>query len=398
MNLANRTSNATTRDPARRLLIVGASARAAAASARRAGFIPLAIDRFGDVDLLEMCERTCRYEDLSDLPRLAGDFPACDWIYTGPLENHPRLLRTLADSHRLLGNPADVAKRVRDPWRLAAEVRATGLNAPDVLPRGTLPTSGHWLSKPLRSGGGCGIFEWEVEETGADLIAGRHHFQRRIHGTPCSAVYIAANGDAILAGATEQLVGPKWGAPAEYQYAGSIGPLPLNDESTEQLVGLGVMLAERFHLCGLIGLDFILVGNEVWPIEVNPRYTASVEVIERFASASLLNSHVVACRENKLVFDSHSPTTISGKIIVYALCDFVASQEKLSDAHAFFTGWGSQMADLPPPDTPFKRGDPICTLISDCPSVEAMKAELECAREMSHLILGFKREVGRKQR
>ena len=32
---------------------------------------------------------------------------------------------------------------------------------------------------------------------------------------------------------------------------------------------------------GLFGVDFILDGDDVWTLEVNPRYTASVEIVER---------------------------------------------------------------------------------------------------------------------
>ena len=41
------------------------------------------------------------------------------------------------------------------------------------------------------------------------------------------------------------------------------------------------MLADRFELSGLFGVDFILDGDQVWTLEVNPRYTASVEIVER---------------------------------------------------------------------------------------------------------------------
>ena len=80
MNLANPSSNATTRERPRRILIVGASARAAAAAANRAGLLPLAIDRFNDVDLSEICEQCAAYRLASDIPRLADEFPSGDWI------------------------------------------------------------------------------------------------------------------------------------------------------------------------------------------------------------------------------------------------------------------------------------------------------------------------------
>ena len=43
---------------------------------------------------------------------------------------------------------------------------------------------------------------------------------------------------------------------------------------------LGTVLAQAFRLVGLFGVDGVLDAERFWPVEVNPRYTASVEVLE----------------------------------------------------------------------------------------------------------------------
>ena len=54
-------------------------------------------------------------------------------------------------------------------------------------------------------------------------------------------------------------------------------------------------MAEQFELLGLFGIDFMLDGEDVWTLEVNPRYTASVEVVERFTGLSAISLHAEAC-------------------------------------------------------------------------------------------------------
>src|SRR5687767_3221982 len=103
------------------LLFFGASARAAAFSALRAGLRPWCADLFADADLRRRCPAT----------RLAGRYPAAfaqllrdappgPWMYTGGLENHPRLVGRMARLRPLWGNGEESLRRARDPAALVA--------------------------------------------------------------------------------------------------------------------------------------------------------------------------------------------------------------------------------------------------------------------------------------
>src|SRR3954454_20820898 len=73
------------------LLLIGASVRSLAQSARRAGLDPTAIDLFADRDLLATCpaRRVDSHAYPHDLDRLASGLAAGPWMYAGALENHP---------------------------------------------------------------------------------------------------------------------------------------------------------------------------------------------------------------------------------------------------------------------------------------------------------------------
>src|SRR5205085_2528059 len=76
-----------------------------------------------------------------------------------------------------------------------------------------------------------------------------------------------------------------------FQYAGSIGPLDCRREALESL---GQTLVDAFALRGIFGVDFLFDGDRIRPVEVNPRYPASLEILERITRQPLLVHHFAA--------------------------------------------------------------------------------------------------------
>ena len=365
------------------LAIVGASARAAAASAVRAGFQPVAADLFADADLraIATSTRISPYpEGLIDWLR-ALQPPA--WMYTGALENHPDLIDQMAWVAPLWGNPGDVLARVRSPWELAAALRDAGMLFPETRssPDG-LPRDGSWLAKTYRGASGSGVRAWS-EERGArseenDAVV-PVCFQRRIPGMPCAAAFVAADGFATLLGVTRQLVGEPWLGAHGFQYAGSIGPLLLDKPMLAAIALGGNALAERFDLVGLFGVDFILDDARVWTLEVNPRYTASIEIVERATRALALAAHAAACSglqpairhpESAIA----SPPLVHGKAILFARCDIVMGGDVATTALSEASGqpWPT-LADVSPAGTPIEAGRPVLTVFADGATVDEVE-------------------------
>ena len=54
-------------------------------------------------------------------------------------------------------------------------------------------------------------------------------------------------------------------------------------------------VTEAFGLVGLNGIDFVLREGEPYVLEINPRYSASMELIERGGRLSVFEAHVAAC-------------------------------------------------------------------------------------------------------
>jgi uncharacterized protein len=348
------------------LAIVGASARAAAASAVRVGFQVAAADLFADADLSSIAAATkIEHYPAGFASWLQQLQPQPDaWMYTGALENHPDLVDAMAEGVPLWGNSGPVLQQVRSPSRLAEVLQKANLRFPEMRASSAgLPRDGSWLMKTGRgaSGSGVRIFADNVVDQ-SDVV-----FQQRIAGPSYSAVYVAASGNATLLGVVRQLVGVPWLGAREFQYCGAIGPTNFSASIEDELGRIGTVFSRQFQLVGLFGVDLVIDGDRVWTIEVNPRYTASVEVIERGIGACSIARHGAACTgvAHNASRDENAFTP-QGKAIVFAKHDIKISSRLAKNllAEANQTSWPT-LADIPIPATVIKCGQPVLTVFAE---------------------------------
>lgn len=415
----------------RPLLVVGASARAAAESARRAGFLPYAIDLFADADLAEVAEVQLSRDFPYDIPSLARRVPACDWLYVGGLENYPTIVDALAAERRLLGNSGDSLRRVRDPRLLRDELCRHGIAMPEsIFDRAELArrlaaserpeqvgggqswpeSSAGWLLKRYRSSAGLGVAPCpsdRIDSTFEHVFDGSRYLQRHIVGRSIGAVYLATRSCTELLGASYQLTCPSRAQNLPFRYAGSVGGLNFSAPGETQLVdnlrGLGSLVTSVFPLSGIFSLDFILdAGSRLQLLEVNPRYTAGCELIERGLGKSLVGLHSAACRDE---IAGEIPLIAAvggvpmprwqGKKVVYADQDIAQVTDDMSaallarrDADRQREGWSS-IADIPRPGTSIRRDDPIATVFASGVDELAVHEELDRReRELRSLLNG----------
>ena len=354
-----------TEDLQRGVLIVGVSTRALAVSAARAGYQVTAIDAFGDLDLRAAAETVALRPEYGMQYSPMAAAQAAETVsenlvaYTSNLENHPGAVALLARNRCLLGNPASVLRRVRNPIELMRALRRRGFASPRSrltrVPAERGPRS--WLLKPRRSGGGHGTGRWRAGQS----VPKTHYLQERIFGTPGSIVFAADGRRAALLGVTRQLVAdPQFGAHG-FRYCGSmLAPatdlFPGQRELAEIAGRIAEEVTEEFGLIGLNGIDFVARNGVPYPIEVNPRYSASMELIERGQGLSIFEVHAEACR-GKLPAAPGSPASVQGKAIVFARRNVV-----LGDTRPWLgQGW---FADVPHPGERIGRGRPICTVFA----------------------------------
>lgn len=375
-----------------RILITGVTTRAIAESAQAAGYDFVTLDYFGDFDQKARCENYALARDFG-LPwgpaqlyeisrRLKYDAVA----YTAGLENHPAIVGRLAAGATaaaaprddappaLLGNRPEALARVRHWPTLFAFLQAQGAPAPRTLSgeRPAPPAAHRWLRKPVRSGGGQAVVIWEAGDApGRDYV-----LQEYVAGRPCSAAFVANGREAVVLGLTEQLIGQAAFGATDFIYCGNLFPLSGLDAAAQRALAAEVgalvtALTREFGLVGLNGLDFVLCDGRVWPLEVNPRYSASMELIEAARGCSAFDWHVRSAWRGELPDLRRGCLpggAVYGKTILYAERDCRAPDTR---------DWAERgIRDVPFPGEAIARGDPICTLLGRAATADACYAGL----------------------
>jgi predicted ATP-grasp superfamily ATP-dependent carboligase len=359
---------------------------------------PWCADLFADRDLRARCQAM----------RLPGRYPhafrnvnqsevAGPWMYTGGLENWPWLVMHMAAERPLWGNGYTSLGLSRSPGFVARSLSVAGLPVPALgfpalpahllheltnagLPRWQkrLPSvDTRWLVKPLAGAGGSGIRWYQGTDDPANESP-HVYLQEYIEGEPVAVIYVADGCSAQVLGVTKQLVGADWLHAAPFHYCGSIGPLALEPALRTALEQLGRVLVENCALRGLFGVDGILHQDSVWPVEINPRYTASVEVLEYALGIPALAVHQRAfdsAAPAPTRIDRPPPGSIIGKAILFAREELTFPREGpwMATLDRPAPVWDMPaFADIPAAGQRIEGGRPILTLfasgatIADC--------------------------------
>jgi predicted ATP-grasp superfamily ATP-dependent carboligase len=314
--------------------------------------------------------------------------PPGPWLYTGALENHPDVVDRIARDRPLWGNDGPVLKAVRDPFLLANALHAAGIPAPAVRRSDDGLAPGHWLVKPIAGAGGAGI-----RFVRQPALAGRRreYLQDFIAGDAESAVFVAKRDGCKLLGVTRQLVGEPWVHAPTFRYCGSIGPkaLPKNEFAAWQR--LGEVVTEFAGLRGLFGIDAIVRDGVPWPVEVNPRFTASVEVLEYATGLRSLVQHRRAFEPAAPFAPDRGAKATVGKAVYYAPQqvvvpsggpweDVLRRQSLRVDAPSF--------ADIPAAGQRIPAGRPVLTMFSTGATIPECELRLrQSASEMDEWFL-----------
>ena len=400
------------------LVVAARSARLLAEAASRDGFETIALDCFGDLDTLravrqwlpiggEGTAQTGRLDaarTLAALERVAREPGVVGWVAGSDFECDLALLEQGAARLPLIGTAPAAARRVRDPRQFFAALAAAGLAGPETRHSAPQDARG-WLRKLANGSGGWHIRRADEEgsfgaaeaapaapeaapanpaapkaasgKPGAALAA---YFQRELAGVPMSALFLANGSKARLVGCQELIVRPYGAHP--FVYRGAIGPLAMGCGPMTALLGLLDSLSASFELRGLCSVDFILADERRWPLEINPRPSASMAL---YGELPLMRAHVEACLRG--VLTRFASTTeagahgMHGSETVFARRAFV-----LSAAQSQALAARSDCHDLPAAGSRFGPGEPVCSVHAsgqDAPTVRRLLAEKRQALRQS---------------
>jgi predicted ATP-grasp superfamily ATP-dependent carboligase len=200
------------------------------------------------------------------------------------------------------------------------------------------------------------------------------YLQQEIAGIPGSITFAADGSSAVVLGFSRQLIGdPRFGA-RRYRYCGSllgnhqIILFPRQRELLERADEVAEAITREFHLVGLNGIDFVARHGVPYPIEVNPRFSASMELVERAQGISMFQVHADACG-GALPASPDQPSLLYGKSIVFAREDTLIP----TDSQWVRQPW---MADIPQAGERILHRRPICTVFASARTPAACRRML----------------------
>lgn len=355
------------------ILLIGGSVRAAAESAARAGIACFACDHYGDRETLAVARGWIQLDEFAKSdpkPELLamivggtktglGWMEDRGWRFRGvsPLffaeTSDPKFLSSLATDANVkfpAWEPFDGTKRH---------------SAPPPRPR--------WLIKRRESSGGLGV-RW-IGESEAGIHATTpetldRYLQQYVHGRSLGATFVSDGQRALLLGICRPLNTRLGDLP--FVYSGSAGPVATDHRISAAFTRLAETFVQQSEFTGPFNIDVVDDGTDVWLLEINPRFSASMELVEsswmrRTGRPCSVFESVERWHER---LEEHPPKQLSASRSPPAFIKrvlFAKTSIRLDPNH-FAIGRESdpfQWKDVPSNPTNVEPGMPIATLIAD---------------------------------
>ena len=398
-----------------KIAIVGFSARAAVQCAKRQGFEVIAVDMCSDRDLLNDCQKHYPLNDPNWQLALIAGHPNVPVLFTGGMENRIDLVER-CQTNGLVSTPnASSLRAMRSLDNWAAWAVSCNLGWPATLQTmdeirscDVLFPGRKWLAKPFSSAGGIGITEWfrhEGDDHASAFDPAKGFLQERLPGESIGVTFLSSNFGSAVVGATASWKSGSWKSEAScvgepiYAYQGSYGPVSLSRELLAKLQSFATLVGTESGLLGLWQADFLLHDNELTLLEINPRWSASMDLLDVCLGIPLVQIHHACVCDHiseerfshvaSQCFDQakNARNTMLGKLIVYSPKPFVVTSIQSDkwwtqrwSCGMNFAAKRFQFADIPNAGTSVSRGDPLLTVMASEHSPEALMIELQRGR------------------
>jgi len=389
--------------------VIGFNARPIACSLSRLGAEVVVSDYWGDDDLASCCKRWVAVlnPQPGERQRTHIDRPVHEALIENFLgvadgnvetvvigsgfDDHPDVLATLKRDYRVAANSIRVFRRARNRKLLKQLATNAGFRYPttiEVRSSGELENAIASMGfpaivRPPTSGGGSGV-RLIASENQLAALAKRLDVdcprpllvQEYVRGRDYSMTIIGTEDQSQAISVQAQLIGtPTAGRNCDFVYCGNYCPVRL-EASQSQLTQAMEDIASGLELVGYNGIDFVVDDNgETWLLEVNPRITGTLELLEVASGMNLMGWHLRAFEG--LLPDCPLRAQPTVKMIVYSTVTGIVPD--LSQ----FPG----IVDRTPQGTLVRRGDPICTVVAEGVTVaETYRTATEVAQKIQRKV------------
>jgi len=372
------------------ILVIGMDVVSLATSATKAGYKVYTVDYFGDQDLKRVCHEslsivkqtlgvTCGQLSTNFSPEallqltmglLKKNTIDVTLLSTG-LDDSPDVLFELNDMIPILGNRPHVIKRIRDKMKFFQELERLEIPHPETAmaenfeeARKKAKDIGYpVLVKPSKGFGGVGIRkaqgpkELKQAFQHASLIDEKVLIQEYISGTPASVSLISSNNETITLTLNEQLLGVnELGQEEPFGYCGNVVPLVTTRSVMNRCKNTAERITSHFGLIGSNGIDFVISKEGIpYVVEVNPRFQATLECVERVLGINMVEAHMKACLQGILPIIVKKTAVFCTRLILFA-----PQRSIIPDFSVF-----EEVRDIPIPEVIIEKGEPVCSIVRE---------------------------------
>jgi predicted ATP-grasp superfamily ATP-dependent carboligase len=352
------------------VLIAAFSGRALAQSARRAGYVPLIADAFGDLDTHDSAAvvyvidgamaagfRTKPLINALDALAQSVSTPPIGLILGSGFEDKPRLIAALGHRYRLIGNDAATYKACKDPAVFFRRLDELGIAHPATQSCPPDTTEG-WLTKRVGGSGGRHIRICDADSSERR----RRYFQKHLSGDRLSVGGVFGTDRAHLA------LSRQWTAPSPeqpFRFGGAVSMPDVAPDLRRKLESAARDVASAFGIIGMASFDFIVSDGTPHLLEVNPRPGASLDVLDD-EQGTLFRAHIATCLG---ISEANDPPLMPKTARAMAILHADRGSLTLGS-----TPWPAWSADRGQPGTFIPKGAPIASVFADAASADAAEA------------------------
>ena len=228
-----------------------------------------------------------------------------------------------------------------------------------------------WILKNLGSSGGLGIKKLHGRKSKSS-----EYFQKQLPGMAVSLSFFADGQSIIPLGYSKPVTTKQSNLP--FVFCGLDGPIELHDSINQEALRIAKLIVQRFKLRGFNGIDFLVSDNALYFLDLNPRITASFEILQESYSYCFCEKHINLTRD--ISGNNYMPKTfpamqkkiIAGFRIIYAESDFYLNehcQESLFN-NKFLT-------NIPNRKYFFKKYEPVCSVFLRSNSIVELRRALD---------------------
>ena len=370
--------------------VVGLNSRAVAESAQRAGLDVYLAGYYRDADL---GGRVFSMQRNSLEPDLGGEYSAealVDFaieklgglvdsvIPTSAMGCNFHLLRRLEREFEILGNGSGKVERVKTWGSLEKILRDSGAEFPETVVVGSVdeleraverigfpavlksPYEGGNVSHcRLSEGGDVERMSWVFERRDELLL------QRYVDGVPVSASVLSDGKNSLAISVNRQLIGMReFNAGKEFTYCGNL--VPLDSEMNERIADVSERIISKAGLVGSNGIDYLMAGDRICFMEINPRIQDTMECVERYRGMNLVEKHMDAIN-GELEVKGFRSERCFGKGIIFA-----GRRVRIDGL-----GKAGDVADVPPDGSVIRAHEPVCSIFAEGESNEEVRGMLK---------------------